>query len=325
MDNNSQMTSPEHAPRVMTRDHADRIRSRSTSQTHLHNRYAGFNFGPAILRHRTRSITSQNPSLAPASSWRDIYDTHNTSVAVAATSPRITNADTATRKFSLSGPSILGTLIANQPYVDTGYAQLNPAYDQSANVRPVWGLAKPLPHILRPGMVPTKDEIEKEAVEEGETDRTTTVDLEPSRIENTLRPDRINPQLDSIRRERELSLIRTYQHHHQDSPGFSPFGVARRPSETPTETPRVQIRHEDVIEEEPTGLEQEPPHLELPESITSIKEASEQDEVETPYEDAIPLPAYQAEDDEIHNLHTYWSIIRLRLREPLAELLAVSL
>jgi aquaglyceroporin related protein, other eukaryote len=38
----------------------------------------------------------------------------------------------------------------------------------------------------------------------------------------------------------------------------------------------------------------------------------------------IPLKAYDPETDEIYNLHTHWSVIRLRLREPLAELLAVS-
>jgi aquaglyceroporin related protein len=38
----------------------------------------------------------------------------------------------------------------------------------------------------------------------------------------------------------------------------------------------------------------------------------------------IPLKAYDPETDEIHNLHTHWSVIRLRFREPLAELLAVS-
>ena len=36
-----------------------------------------------------------------------------------------------------------------------------------------------------------------------------------------------------------------------------------------------------------------------------------------------PLKAYDPETDEVHNLHTHWSIIRLRFREPLAELLAV--
>jgi aquaglyceroporin related protein len=41
-------------------------------------------------------------------------------------------------------------------------------------------------------------------------------------------------------------------------------------------------------------------------------------------DDAIPLKAYEEDTDEIHNLHTRWSVIRLRFREPLAELLAVS-
>jgi aquaglyceroporin related protein len=35
------------------------------------------------------------------------------------------------------------------------------------------------------------------------------------------------------------------------------------------------------------------------------------------------LEPYDPELDEIHNLHTHWSVIRLKFREPLAELLAV--
>lgn len=35
-------------------------------------------------------------------------------------------------------------------------------YDQPANTGPVWSLAKPLPHVLRPGTVPTKDGLRRE-------------------------------------------------------------------------------------------------------------------------------------------------------------------
>lgn len=38
-----------------------------------------------------------------------------------------------------------------------GYADLNPSYHQAANTKPVWSLAKPLPRVVRSGMVPTKD------------------------------------------------------------------------------------------------------------------------------------------------------------------------
>lgn len=67
--------------------------------------------------------------------------------------------DAQSANFTLAGPQVIDTLAANQPYVDPGYADLNPAYDQPANTRPVWGLAKPLPRVIRPGMVPSRSEL----------------------------------------------------------------------------------------------------------------------------------------------------------------------
>jgi aquaglyceroporin related protein len=83
---------------------------------------------------------------------------------------------------------------------------------------------------------------------------------------------------------------------------------------------------ETILEEPPSDLEEFP---QLSEAIAGVKQAreerEEQEEFKAPYQDVVPLPAYQAEDDEVHNLHTYWSVVRLRFREPLAELLAVCL
>lgn len=340
MDTSSPVPSPgaEEASRILSRDYADQNLARSASQapSQSQSRYAGFSFGPSTIRRRINSITSVNPSPGPAASWRAFQDSDGRSVAIATTSGR--DADGDGRKFSLAGPGALETLSVNQPYVDPGYAQLNPAYDQPANVRPVWGLAKPLPRVLRPGMVPAKDELEKEAEEERDAHyqeaapAPLTADLEAGRIEPTLRPDKIASQLDTIRRERELSLYRAYQTQFDDSPALSPFGVRRRTSDAPTETPQqVRMRPEDVIEEDPREQEpgeggeqeQEPPDLDLPESMAFLKQAREEEDLKVPYQDAVPLPAYQAEDDEVHNLHTYWSVIRLRFREPLAELLGV--
>jgi aquaglyceroporin related protein len=176
-------------------------------------------------------------------------------------------------------------------------------------------------------MVPATDEIEQEAEEQREAlaaEDAQRADLEAGRIEPTLRPDKIASQIDSIGRERELSLFRAYQQQYQESPGLSPLGRRRRTSETPTETPRMRLHPDDVIDEEPGGQE-EPPDLDLPESIAGVKQAREEEDLRAPYHDVIPLPAYQAEDDEVHNLHTYWSVLRLRFREPLAELLAVRI
>lgn len=99
-------------------------------------------------------------------------------------------------------------------YVDPGYADLNPAYDQPVNTRPVWGLAKPLPRVIRPGMVPTKSEIKAE-IEAPQKQDPANVDLEQGRVEQgrvepTLRVDRISSHLQNARKRREGQLLQTY-------------------------------------------------------------------------------------------------------------------
>ncbi|KIV86208.1 hypothetical protein PV11_01836 [Exophiala sideris] len=338
MEDNAQPTSPDEHPRSGSRDYLQRTASsasRSTAHSHSRTRYGELDFGPATLRHRVGSAqTSVNPSPGPAHSIGNILRSTQSrrSILFAAPSRRGQDDedDAASRKFSLAGPAPLDTLAANQPYVDPGYAQLNPAYDQPVNVRPVWGLAKPLPHVLRPGMVPAQDELEKEVqaqqgVPAAQSDA--ILDLEAGRIEPTLRPDKVADQLDTIRRERELSLFRAYQHLHGEPQTGSPFPSvrARRASDAPTETPHVPTIREEPEDqgEEEQALEDEMPQL--AQAIANVKQAREEAEAawKLPYQDAIPLLAYDAEDDEIHNLHTYWSLIRLRFREPLAELLGI--
>lgn len=329
----SRTTSPhQELPRIVARDYAEQIGSPTYS--HSHFRRTGYNTGPATFRRRVGSAqTSANPSPGPSQLTRSHYDTSRRSVAVASVTGH--DADLGGHPFSLAGPASLDAILANQPYVDPGYAQLNPAYDQPTNVRPVWGLAKPLPRVLRPGMVPDHEELQQEELEERrelQEHNGLATDLEAGRIEPTLRPDKISNQLDVLRRERELSLFRAYRRHHQDSPALSPLGRRRRPSETPTERPDLRLLPEDAIPEDPLEeldeSEQEPPDSSLPqlrEAIAHVNQAKEEEELKVPYQDSVPLPAYHAEDDEIHNLHTYWSIVRLQFREPLAELLAVCL
>ena len=310
-------------------------------------RYRSIEFSqpPPSIRRRVGS-TQFSPSPGPSQSWRGFPNYPNYargSVAVAPQPRR--DSDTASHNFSLAGPTQTETLAANQPYVDPGYAQLNPAYEQPANIRPVWGLAKPLPHVLRPGMVPTKDEVRTELLQhqQDEQDRRTEVsaDLESvGRIEPTLRPNVVIPHLESVRREREIQLLESFQQRHLLSPGTSPFGGrTRRASGTDTEAPdqSAQPRIDETIVEEDEEHQQQQhskPHerlsedidvSHLSEAIATVKQAKEEEEedFDAPYQDAVPLLAYEPEDDEIHNLHTYWSVIRLRFREPLAELLAV--
>ncbi|KAJ9604849.1 hypothetical protein H2200_010964 [Cladophialophora chaetospira] len=339
MDHNEQ-SSPEDVcrttSRVATRDYADDPLSRSTSQVPPRSRYGGYDFGHgSSLRHRPSNLDrmshmATSPSPGPAHGWRH-FDTMSTrrSVAIAPQSIRGDATDTASRKFSLAGPPTIDALVANQPYVDPGYAQLNPSYDQPSNVRPVWGLAKPLPRVLRPGMVPTKDELDKEVIEERDSQQPPP-DIEAGRIEPSLRPDRVASTLDTIRREREIALVRAFDNQYSDSPGFSPYTgpAARRTSEAPTITPSARVRLEEPIEEETSDRSAsiiEPPELSLPEAVAGLKAAKDETEsIKFPYEDAVPLSAYEAEDEEVHNLHTYWSVIRLRFREPLAELLGIT-
>jgi len=87
---------------------------------------------------------------------------------------------------------------------DPGYAELNPAYDQPVNTRPVWGIAKPLPRVIRPGMVPTRSELKLQIpTAEAQKQDPANADLERGRVEPTLRLNRISAQLQSLRQERE--------------------------------------------------------------------------------------------------------------------------
>jgi aquaglyceroporin related protein len=239
----------------------------------------------------------------------------------------------------MAGPSPIDTVAANQPYIDPGYSQLNPAYEQPVNVRPVWGLAKPLPRVIRPGMVPTRSEIKlaPPAAEQPVQDPV-NVDLEQGRIEPTLKVNKISSQLQNTREQRENNLLRTFSR--TGRPPASNLG--RGPSSV---AGPLSPASEAIIEEEDLGLqpldpkegdqvgevnqeEQMAPEQHwYPDDAASAVTEHEQDgdlDGDWIHED-IPLPAYDTETDEIHNLHTHWSVIRLRFREPLAELLAVCL
>jgi aquaglyceroporin related protein, other eukaryote len=256
--------------------------------------------------------------------------------AQAQTTGRDMDAQSAT--FTLAGPQQIDTLAANQPYVDPGYADLNPAYDQPVNTRPVWGLAKPLPRVIRAGMVPTKSELKLQIPEARKQDPA-NVDLEHGRVEPTLRLGKISSQLQSARQQRENRLLQTYN----EAPLSATSPIGRQTSSiTGPLSPQSQAIEE---EEEDVGLghrlsdhlppvqEQPGPTKEsqaqqywYPDDAASIVTEKEHDgDLDGDWiGEEIPLKAYDPENDEIHNLHTHWSVIRLRFREPLAELLAVG-
>ena len=260
------------------------------------------------------------------------------SIAVAAiTSGRDQDAQSQAN-FSMAGPPPIDTIVANQPYVDPGYSQLNPAYEQPMNVRPVWGLAKPLPRVIRSGMVPTRSEINlaPPPAEQLSVHVPVNDDLEQGRIVPTLNVNKISSQLQNTREQRENNLLRTFSR--RDGPPVSNLGrdpsiipgPLSPPSEAIVEEEDLGLQPLDSVkEEEPDLVKQEdhtaPDNHWFPDDAASAITEHEQDgDLDGDFiHQEIPLPAYEAETDEIHNLHTHWSVIRLRFREPLAELLAV--
>lgn len=259
--------------------------------------------------------------------------------------------------FTLAGPgNPLDTIMANQPYIDPGYVDLNPAYEAAPNARPVWGLAKPLPHVVRQGMIPTKTEVLQQAPGQRQHEQRAEeeFDLEAGRVESTINPSKITSALQAAQQDREFRLLRTYT-------GQSAFGVGgrgRRRSSV-SSAHAAAPRHSYVPERPQQQQLYDTDHLAPSQSqgnssngakLASVAEQKTPDEDEhrnekgwmaedtlavTPVgdgsmgdddwvEDPDDLKPYDPELDEIHNLHTHWSVIRLQFREPLAELLAVT-
>lgn len=209
--------------------------------------------------------------------------------------------------FTLAGPQE-NAKDHQQPYVDPGYAELNPAYEQPVNARPVWGLAKPLPRVLRPGMVPTASELNT-------TDATAAganvdhQDLEAGKVEPTLNLSKISPQLQIARERRESRVLQRY------GSRTSAIGAVN----TDSRMGGSLSAHEEAPEEE--DFEDPDATYPFPDAESQITQAEDEDWIE----ESAPLKAYGfGPVDEVHNLHTHWSVVRTRFREPLAELLAVS-
>ncbi|KAI9047074.1 hypothetical protein LZ554_009147 [Drepanopeziza brunnea f. sp. 'monogermtubi'] len=250
--------------------------------------------------------------------------------------------DAQSNHFTLAGPAPVEAVAANQPYVDPGYADLNPAYDQPINTRPVWGLAKPLPRVIRPGMVPSRSELNLQipSAQQQAQDAANT-DLEQGRVEATLNINKISPQLQLARQQRENRLVGTL--HRVSTNSLTPTSpLAKQNSQNQGLSPRPPSLNSQVIEEEDeqeTGFKRprlsdlEPVPEQAPttsddypdDAASAITEKAEDGDLDGDWiGEEMPLAAFDPDTDEIHNLHTHWSVIRLRFREPLAELLAVT-
>ncbi|KAF2721897.1 aquaporin-like protein [Polychaeton citri CBS 116435] len=268
-------------------------------------------------------------------------------------------------QFTLAGPEDTQQLRAtHEPFVHPGYTDLNPSYEQAQNVKPVWSLAKPLPRVVRPGMVPTKDEllqIRQNAELPAENSQKLGLDvdlndLEKGRIQPTANPAKLSAQIKDTRTQRENNFISSLQSggvpnrvpSRVDSSRYSTTSQRRRRASTwdggRDAIPPVWEEHEG--EEAVAFNARRPEYLDAsqvgkpPDALRPVPEAQESPEEDKGYDtasvttfspDEADLPddlhplVQEMVEDEIHNNHTSWSVVRTHYREGLAELLAVVL
>ncbi|KAL5358592.1 aquaporin-like protein [Aspergillus floccosus] len=241
-------------------------------------------------------------------------------------------ADRLNGKFTVAGPDETPQMrLAHEPFVQPGYADLNPSYEQASNAKPVWSLAKPLPRVVRSGMVPTKEELLQARAKAQNSRRlgleVDPTDLERGQINPSLNPRKIVAQVEDARVQRESNLARKILSSDASSMGFS--DSLKRAS-----TWGAPLGQLPRVEEGEALTDSDAPHDEQP------SDDSEPDEVDPLLGDAgdplelPPIDEKACPDDldplvqdlvehEVHNHHTTWSVIRTAHREALAESLAV--
>ncbi|KKP00729.1 hypothetical protein THAR02_07155 [Trichoderma harzianum] len=261
----------------------------------------------------------------------------------------ITTAGQGTQ-FNLAGPTDNPQLrTAHEPFVHPGYSDLNPSYEQPNNAKPIWSLAKPLPRVVRPGMVPTKNELLENCVNAelpAENSQNLGLDVDPNeiekgRIEKSADLRKMGAQVTDARQQRENNFIKTIlaADAEAQSDGLPQLVKTRssqrratiaRPSiQSPLYTVQEGLsehtseQHKNSHESQRSGQvegEFDPGPDELIEGNRSL-ETLRLDEDAYP-EDLHPL-VQELVEEEIHNNHTIWSVIRTHHREALAESLAV--
>ncbi|KAG9754284.1 aquaporin-like protein, partial [Aureobasidium melanogenum] len=241
--------------------------------------------------------------------------------------------------FTLAGPSHQDdgnsgrAQNQHQPYVEDGYAELNPAYNQPGNVRPIWGLADPMPRIIRRGMKPSQQEIQADRPKPGEEDEDV---LHPtdSQMEQGIGPklnlNKLDKSIHDATKDRERKYAEKYgkkfeppsemgQESHTQPAGF--LQQLTPPQETDEEgeeelskpsTGRSDAEchnHQDRFDDEDDEKKDEGTNDDDAESTSDQKDEGDS-----------PMNNIQG---ELHNHHTLWAVLRTKLREPLAEILAV--
>jgi aquaglyceroporin related protein len=235
--------------------------------------------------------------------------------------------------------------LSHEPFVQPGYVDLNPSYEQANNAKPVWSLAKPLPRVVRPGMVPTKDELLQSLANAqlpAENSQKLGLDVDPNdleqgRIEKTADPRKMAAQVEDARLQRENAFMNKILSGETGSikqgsrMSRNSSTRIRRPSNweeqlstvdeggshATDESPRRQSEYQ---VDDPLQTVHEEPELHLDDELETKFEIPALDEATCP-EDLHPL-IQDLVEDEVHNNHTTWSVIRTHHREALAEALA---
>ncbi|RAL16765.1 MIP/aquaporin family protein [Aspergillus homomorphus CBS 101889] len=276
--------------------------------------------------------------------------------------PRTTLAQRTQGKFTVAGPDDTPQLrLAHEPFVQPGYGDLNPAYEQPVNARPVWGLAKPLPRVVRSGMVPTKEELleaRQTAQLPAENSQKLGLevdpnDLEQGQIEKTTDPRLMAAQVEDARLQREANFMNkllsgdtasmrqgsrmsrtSSTRRRRSSAGETPVPSVHGGDETeepsaPSHRVSNDHRPSDVplhpVPEEPEWHGDDDTAGDPDEDAEEFKEGL--DELEALKDPALPEDLHplvqELVEDEVHNNHTTWSVIRTHHREALAEALGV--
>lgn len=243
------------------------------------------------------------------------------------------------------------------------YADLNPEYEQPNNAKPVWSLAKPLPRVVRPGMVPTKDEVlqnrmgEKPSVPAAENSQKLGMEdvdpneLEAGRIGKSADPRKMMAGVDDARAQRENNFVnklltgeagtgttaaggsrmsRTSSMRRQSSAAaaaaedqLSAVPEGESQSVSPERRQDLSDEHLHPVPEEHEHEhehEQDPGHEydhdnEINDHLNHFNESAYPEDLHPLVQDLV--------EDEVHNNHTVWSVIRTHHREALAESLGV--
>ncbi|CAD0115210.1 unnamed protein product [Aureobasidium uvarum] len=302
------------------------LRVVSTNQSRDLRRSAGTN----------RSSTSSLGRASIASGLRNRNSNRRQTQQSNQNQPYTTGRDQNGRQlFTLAGPDFHDgeqsgrSQNQHQPYVEPGYIELNPAYDQPGNVRPIWGLADPMPRVVRRGMKPSNQDIQTDTPRQGDEHEDV---LQPtdSQMEQGIGPrlnlNKIDKNIHDATKDRE----RKYAEKH----GKKLEPPSEMGQESHTKPIRVfqQLGPPQEVDEN-IGSRLLPDHLDSERHHQDFNEVDdEKDDEETTDED-VDATHGQGEDDhvplnkiheELHNHHTLWAVLRTKLREPLAEILAIS-